>query len=127
MTTPTTSARPTAYARGAANEVSVGNNDHYLEIDNTQFNSGGVEVSATFAGTNGYDAYVAAEAVGNSVTGYACSECDGDDGRHQRPDQLRQRLAPRATTTVAGAAAPVITGANAVGNSATFYVSRPGP
>ena len=57
---------------------SVGNNDIYLEIDNTQFNSGGVDVEATFTGNGrGYDAFVGADAVGNSVTGYACSTCEG--------------------------------------------------
>src|SRR5690606_1924051 len=56
--------RAEAHARGAANELSVGNNDIYVEIDNAQFNSGGVNVTATFAGTNGYDVYVGADAAG---------------------------------------------------------------
>ena len=65
--------RAQAYATGAGNQLSVGNNDIFVEIDNSQINSGGVEVTATFAGTNGYDVYVGAEATGNAVTGYALS------------------------------------------------------
>lgn len=117
--------RAQAYARGAANEVSVGNNDIYVEIDNSQFNSGGVDVSATFSGTNGYDVYVNADAVGNAVTGYACSQCEGYlEARNSQTNA--GDVSALATTTVAGSGRAVITGANAVGNSASFYVSRPG-
>ncbi len=116
--------RAEAYARGAANELSVGNNDIYLEIDNSQFNSGGVDVSAAFSGTNGYDVYVGADAVGNAVTGYACSDCEGyleaTNSQTNNGD-----VAARASATVAGSNRAVIGGANAVGNSATFHVSRP--
>lgn len=114
-----------AYARGAGNELSVGNNDIFVEIDNTQINTGGVDVSATFSGTNGYDVYVGADAVGNSVTGYACSECQGHlEARNSQTNS--GDVSAVANTTVAGSGRAVITGANAVGNSATFYVSRPG-
>ena len=117
--------RAEAYARGAANELSVGNNDIYVEIDNTQFNTGGVDVISTFSGTNGYDVSVGADAVGNSVTGYACSECEGylEAGNTQTNSG---DVSAVANTTVAGSNRSVITGANAVGNSASFYVSRPG-
>ncbi|HYD28237.1 holdfast anchor protein HfaD [Brevundimonas sp.] len=116
--------RAEAHARGAANELSVGNNDIYVEIDNSQFNSGGVDVTATFSGTNGYDVYVGAEAVGNSVTGYACSECEGYlEARNSQTNG--GDVSATANTTVAGSTRAVITGANAVGNTATFYVSRP--
>ena len=115
----------TANAYGTGNEVSIGNNDVYLQIDNSQVNSGGVEVSSSFAGTNGYDAYVAAEAVGNSVTGYACSQCNGYmDVTNSQTNS--GPVSATATTTVRGAGRAVITGANAIGNNATFYVSRPG-
>ena len=117
--------RAEAYARGAANELSVGNNDIYIQIDNTQFNTGGVDVVATFSGTNGYDVSVGADAVGNSVTGYACSECEGylEAGNTQTNSG---DVSAVANTTVAGSNRSVITGANAVGNAASFYVSRPG-
>lgn len=116
--------RAEARATGAGNELSVGNNDIYVEIDNTQINSGGVDVSATFSGTNGYDVYVGADAVGNSVTGYACSECEGYlEARNSQTNS--GDVSAQATTVVAGSNRAVITGANAVGNSASFYVSRP--
>ncbi len=117
--------RAEAYARGAANELSVGNNDIYVEIDNSQFNAGGVNVTATFSGTNGYDVSVGADAVGNSVTGYACSDCQGYlEARNTQTNS--GDVSAIANTTVAGSNRSVITGANAVGNSASFYVSRPG-
>jgi hypothetical protein len=117
--------RAEAYARGAANELSVGNNDIFVEIDNTQFNTGGVDVISTFSGTNGYDVSVGADAAGNSVTGYACSECEGHlEARNTQTNN--GDVSAVANTTVAGSNRSVITGANAVGNSASFYVSRPG-
>ncbi len=116
--------RAEAHARGAANELSVGNNDIYVEIDNSQFNSGGVDVTATFSGTNGYDVYVGADAVGNSVTGYSCSDCGGYlEARNNQTNG--GDVSATADTTVAGSTRAVITGANSVGNSATFHVSRP--
>ena len=112
-----------SHARGVGNDLSVGNNDIYLEIDATQFNSGGVDVTATFSGTNGFDAYVGADAVGNSVSGYACADCQGyleaTNSQTNSGD-----VSARADTTVAGSGRAVITGANATGNSATFHVSR---
>ena len=117
--------RAEAYARGAANDLTVGNNDIYVEIDNTQFNTGGVDVAATFSGTNGYDVSVGADAVGNSVTGYACSQCDGYLEAANTQTNTGN-VSAVANTTVTGSNRSVITGANAVGNAASFYVSRPG-
>ena len=116
--------RAEAHARGAANELVVGNNDIFLEIDSSQFNEGGVDVTATFSGTNGYDVYVGADAVGNSITGYACSACEGQlDATTSQTNN--GDVSAVANTAVAGSTRAVITGANAVGNSATFFVSRP--
>lgn len=114
----------TANAAGTGNEVSIGNNDRYVEIDNAQVNSGGVEVTSEFAGAFGYDVRVGAEATGNAVTGYACSECEGqmvvtNDQTNTGP------VSARSTTTIQGAARSVVTSATATGNTATFYVSRP--
>jgi hypothetical protein len=104
--------------------ASAGNNDRYLKIDNSQLNTGGVEVQAVMAGTNGYDAYVSADAVGNAVTGYACSECSGTLTA-TNVQTNSGNVSATASTTVRGANRAVITGVNAVGNAATFYVSRP--
>jgi hypothetical protein len=59
------------------------------------------------------------------VTGYACSECEGHlESRNTQTNN--GDVSAVANTTVAGSNHSVITGANAVGNSASFYVSRPG-
>ena len=118
--------RAQAYASGAGNQLSVGNNDIFVEIDSTQINTGGVDVSANFSGTNGYDVYVGAEAVGNAVTGYACSECQGYlEARNTQTNS--GDVSAQASTIVAGSNRAVISSATATatGNSATFYVSRP--
>jgi len=117
--------RAVASAEGTGNAASVGNNDKYLELDNSQINSGGVEVRAEFSGAQGYDAYVSANAAGNSVTGYACAECQAtlNATNNQTNDG---NVSASASTTISGASRNVITGSNAVGNAATFYVSRPG-
>ena len=116
--------RAEAHARAAGNEVSVGNNDVYVEIDNTQLNTGGVDASATFSGNGGYDAYVGADAVGNSVVGYACSECAGQLNA-TNVQQNDGDVSATTNVTVGGNGRAAVTGANAVGNAATFYVSRP--
>ena len=114
----------TANSAATGNEVSIGNNDVYLQIDNSQVNSGGVESSSSFAGTNGYDVYVASEAVGNAVTGYACADCRGFmDVTNSQVNS--GPVSATSTTTVRGQARSVTTGANAIGNSATFFVSGP--
>jgi hypothetical protein len=117
--------RAVASAEGSGNAASVGDNDKYLELDNSQINSGGVEVQASFAGAQGYDAYVSANAAGNSVTGYACAECQAtlNATNSQTNDG---NISASANTTISGANRNVITGSSAVGNAATFYVSRPG-
>lgn len=114
-----------AQATGAGNRVEAGNDDIYLEIDNTQMNSGGVEVGASFTGTNGYDAYVNADAVGNNVTGYVCSTCPGQLVATNSQTNAGA-ISAMAQTTVRGSGRAVITGSTAVGNAANFYVARPG-
>ena len=115
----------TSQARGVGNEVSAGNNDVYLELDNVQLNNGQIDASAEFSGGYGYDAYVGADAAGNSITGYACSECEGViDARNSQTNTANVTATASATTQ--GSTRAVLAGANAVGNAATFYVSRPG-
>lgn len=117
--------RATSHAQASGNTLSVGNEDIYVRIDNSQFNSGGVQADASFTGAYGYDAYVGADAVGNSVTGYACAECgatlQADNDQTNTGD-----VSATARTTVSGDGRAVITGANATGNAANFYVTRPG-
>ncbi len=114
-----------AMADGAGNQAYVGNQDIWVEIDNTQMNSGGVAVEVELTGYNGYDAYTGANAVGNSVTGFACSDCGGImNGRNNQTNT--GNVSATATTNIVGQGRAVITGTTATGNSANFYVSRPG-
>jgi hypothetical protein len=115
----------TASAAGVGNQVVIGNNDRYLEIDNSQVNSGGVQVTSEFAGAFGYDAYVASEATGNAVTGYACSNCEGQMVVTNNQTNSAG-VSAASTVRVTGAARAVATSAAATGNAATFYVSRSG-
>ncbi|MDO9609367.1 MAG: holdfast anchor protein HfaD [Brevundimonas sp.] len=114
----------TVSARALANEVIAGNQDIYLELDNTQLNTGGVEATATSVGVSGYDTYVGAEAVGNSVTGYACSQCGGEINITN--NQTNDGAVTATTNATIGSGRAAVVGTTAVGNSATFYVSRPG-
>jgi len=117
--------RAVASANGVGNEVSVGNQDIYVKIDNSQLNSGGVDATATFQGGKGYDAYVGANATGNSVTGYACSTCGGD--LNANSVQVNNgNINAVANTVISGSSRHVISGANAVGNAASFYVTGNG-
>lgn len=115
----------TSHAGATANSVHVGNADIYVRIDNTQVNSGGVEAIASFQGNGGYDAYVGADAVGNAVTAYSCSNCPGY--LEAANTQVNTgNVTATANTRIDSHGRAVITGVNAVGNSATFYVTRPG-
>ena len=117
--------KATTIATATGNEVIVGNNDIYLEIDNTQVNSGGVEATASFTGYQGYDAYVGANAVGNSVTGYVCGDCAGNMSVSNQ--QLNNgNVTATSNTVINSAGRHIITGTTAVGNAATFYATRPG-
>ncbi|WP_292052290.1 holdfast anchor protein HfaD [Brevundimonas sp. UBA5866] len=112
-------------AEGAANTVIVGNQDIWVEIDNNQLNSGGVMVEAELSGHNGYDAYVGANASGNTVTAYACSECAGSVNANS-VQVNHGAVTATAVTNLSGQSRAVITGTTATGNNASFYVTRTG-
>lgn len=115
----------TSHAGATANSVHVGNADIYVRIDNSQVNSGGVEADASFQGNGGYDAYVGADATGNTITAYSCSDCPGY--LEAANTQVNSgNVTATANTRIDANGRAVITGVNAVGNSATFYVTRPG-
>ena len=78
---------------------------------------------ARFDGTEGYDAQASATAYGNEVTGYACADCQGridiNNGQVNNTDVGAQSVVNvQSGRSVRGVA-------SAVGNSATYYVSRP--
>ena len=100
--------------------MTIANNDIYVDIDNTQLNTGGVEATASFTGQKGYDAYVGAQAAGNAITGYGAAPVV------RNVQSNSGDVSATATTTINGSGRHVIAGANAVGNAATFYVTGTG-
>jgi hypothetical protein len=116
--------RAEASATAVGNSAEAGNNDRYVEIDNSQFNGGVVSADATFVGAYGYDAQVGAEAVGNNVTAYACATCEGTLVAANSQTNTAA-VTSTATASVGGQGRAVVVGANAVGNRATFYVTSP--
>ena len=117
----------TVNAYGAGNTAVAGNSGEALVLDNTQWNGvGGVEVIATFSGADGYDSYTQAVAVGNDVTGYACSDCTGTMGVTNTQTNNGD-VSSSATNSVGAQGGRSVVGVStATGNNASFYVTRPG-
>ena len=112
-------------AYGVGNSNLAGNNGQFVDIDNSQFNSGGVEVSSSFQGNGGYDSYSSSVAMGNAVTGYACSECQGT--LQANSTQFNSGgVSSTSTVTITGSGRSITGNSTAVGNSASFWVSSPG-
>jgi len=112
-------------AYGVGNSFMAGNFGAETLIDAVQLNEGGgVEVIADFTGAEGYDASSTATAIGNAATGYACSDCQG---RIVATSQQVNNADVSATgsVNVTGYARSATGVANAVGNTASYYVSRP--
>lgn len=112
-------------AFGVGNSVLAGNSGEAVVLENVQLNTGGgVEAIAVFSGADGYDGYARATAVGNDVTGYACAYCYGQMtvGSSQTNNS---DVGATATTTV-GSGRVANSTSTAVGNNASFYVTRPG-
>ena len=92
--------------------------------DNTQSNSGGVVSNASFSGNNGFDAASSATAMGNAATGFACSDCNGVVNVNN--NQMNSGgVSATSTIDIAAPNRSVNASATAVGNNATFYVSKP--
>jgi hypothetical protein len=114
-------------AYGAGNTAVAGNSGEALVLDNTQWNGvGGVEVIASFQGVDGYDSYTQAVAVGNDVTGYACSDCTGTMAVNNSQTNNGD-VSSTATNNVGAQGGRSVVGVStATGNNASFYVTRPG-
>lgn len=113
----------TAYAVG--NSTLAGNSGEAVELTNVQLNTGGgVEAIASFEGTDGYDGYSRATAVGNDATGYACTTCYGSMTVDSR--QTNSADVGATSTTTIGSGRVINSTSTAVGNNASFYVTRPG-
>jgi hypothetical protein len=117
-------AQTTAYAAG--NSAQVNNVGTELVLDNLQTNTGGgVEATASFTGQDGYDAVTSATAMGNAVTGYACSRCNGrmTVTNTQSNDA---NIVSTSSTTVNSTGRQVTGVSTAIGNNASFNVTAPG-
>ncbi|MDP3175180.1 MAG: holdfast anchor protein HfaD [Phenylobacterium sp.] len=113
-----------AVSYGVGNSAFAGNAGTETLIDNTQLNDGGgIDVAADYTGYQGYDAQASATAIGNAATGYACAECDGYVSVANRQTNNAEVGAQSSTSVTS---ARTVTGvANAIGNTASYYVSRP--
>jgi hypothetical protein len=114
-------------ATGIGNSVIADETGQQVTLDNVQVNgTGGVEVIASSTGTQGYDLSSSATAMGNAVTGFACSDCSGRMSITNNQVNGSDISATNTVGVVPGGTARSVTGVTtAVGNSATFYVSKP--
>lgn len=116
-----------ASANGVGNSLLAGNPGGDLTLNNNQFNSGGgVEVISSFGGTGGfgYDGSSSAIAMGNAVTGFACSTCVNRMAVTNRQTN-NTAVSATSTLTMSGPYRAATGVATAMGNTATFYVSQP--
>lgn len=115
-----------ATAYGVGNSVSAGNSGEAVVLDSVQLNTGGgVEAIASFEGQEGYDAYSRATAVGNDATAYSCASCTGTMTVDSRQTN-NSDVGATSSTGIGGSGRIVNSGSTAVGNNASFYVTRPG-
>jgi hypothetical protein len=117
-------AQTSAYAVG--NSSQVNNVGSELVLDNLQTNTGGgVEATASFSGQDGYDAVTTATAMGNAVTGYACSRCNGRMSVTNTQTNSAD-VGASSSTTIASGGRQVTGVSTAIGNNASFNVTAPG-
>jgi hypothetical protein len=113
-----------AMSYGVGNSVTAGENGIALDMDLNQVNHGGVTAVSDVSGGAGYDSQATAVAMGNAVTGYACSSCGGVIDVNSRQVNTNT-ITAGATVGVTGSGRSVSGMSTAVGNSATYYASRP--
>ncbi len=115
----------TVSATGVGNSAAYGETGSQITVNNNQTNSGGVEVIASSGGTSGYDLSSSATAMGNAVTGYGCSDCGGVMNVTNNQTNTGV-ISATSGVGVAGSARSATSIATAVGNSATYYIGKPG-
>jgi len=112
-------------AHGVGNSALVGNYGQEVVLDNTQTNEGGgVEAIASLGGDTGYDGVASATAMGNAVTGYACSDCNGKMTINNNQVNSAD-IGARTTVSVTNSGRSIVGVTTATGNNASFYVSAP--
>jgi len=117
----------TVTAQAVGNSTLAGNVGTSVALDNVQVNgTGGVDSTVTINGGSGFDMAGASTAIGNAATAYACSECGGvmDITNSQTNGS---DVSAKSIIGITGDQARSISGTTtAVGNSASFYVTKPG-
>lgn len=116
-------------AQGVGNAMMAANVGPTTEVSNTQNNTAGVQVMSSFTGGNSngasYDSVSSASAIGNSATGFACTDCGGVLTVNNSQTNSGG-VGASSTVTLTGSNRSVSSVATAVGNNATFYVSKSG-
>ncbi len=107
-------------AYGVGNSAILTNQGPATSMTNDQTNTGAVTVGASFDGRTGGDATLAATAVGNAVSAYACATCNG--GVEATNRQTSSGPVRATATLTGGAIGSVTSAASAIGNTATFQV-----
>lgn len=113
-----------AMAYGVGNSATASESGIELSMDFDQVNRGGVTAVSTVSGGTGYDSSSTSVAMGNAITGSACSTCGGVIDITSRQVNSNT-ITAGSTTTIGGTARSATSVSTAVGNSATFYSSRP--
>lgn len=109
-------------AYGVGNSISLSSVSTDVFMDTRQRNNGDVNAYATFNGGAGEDVFTSSTAIGNAVSGYACSECRGvfNASNYQENNGTVRSV----SRTTAGHAHFVTGTATAVGNSASYESYR---
>jgi len=113
----------TATSYGVANSALVSNAGPSTTVDGTQNNTGDVSAVTNFTGgSSSGDSTLLSTAVGNAYSAYACPDCNGavNANVHQTSSG-----GVSSTTTVTTSSSGYISGAAAaIGNTATFQVTK---
>jgi hypothetical protein len=110
-----------AVAYGVGNSAVLANNGPRALMWSEQSSTGEVNVAAGFTGGTGANVFSSASAIGNAVSGYACSACGGSlEAVNNQVGSSRVRA--NSAVNITGRARSVAAQSNAIGNSATYEV-----
>jgi hypothetical protein len=112
---------------GVGNSMVAGNQGPSTELSNVQVNDGEIQGRASFTGGGGvysYDVAASSSAVGNGATAFTCSDCGGVLSASNSQTN-NNTIEATSLVTLNGANRTVVNSATAVGNSASFYVTKP--
>ena len=113
----------TSSAYGVANSAIVSNAGPSTTVTAQQSALGSVTVAASLTGGAGGDGFASATGVGNAVSGYACTTCNGVVRANTSQSNSG---GVQTSATVTGGNMNSATGVStAIGNTATFIVTKP--